>query len=370
VKLIKATDADNERLLHFFSQSRIDGSIELRFRRMFSFFNHYRLQTDDYVTYMLLNKKDEVEAMASLLFRPAVVNGEKEVVAYATDLRVSKSRRAIMEWSNHFLPILEKERAERNCRLTFSVLAHSQRQAYNALVRPRNLRRNLPRYYQFRKFELVTLHGLWPFHRKPLPGIRVRTATDNDLPRIAEYVVEKSAPRPLHYAASAGDVLKQIERWRDLNAENFFLAEDVRGELIGCVASWNASQIQRVYAHSYSAQVENLRDMLSVLRFVSPAHRLPAVGGELQMRHLSFLNANNPDIFYSLLYNAFLHAAPGEVLFYPHFQDHLLSKPPKSFISIRKQYGLYCILSPGDPVPSFLRPSTLAEPPLLETAWL
>lgn len=370
MKLLRATDADNEKLMHFFSKSRISGSIDLRFRRMFNFFNHYRLQSDDYVTYMLLNRKDEIEAMASLLYRPAWVGGEKHTIGYATDLRVSSSRRAIMEWSNHFLPILEEERLKRNCQYTFSLIAHSQRQAYNALIRPRNLRRRMPRYYQYRKFELVTLHGLWPTARNPLPGIHVTPATPHDFSKLANYVVEKSKLHPLHYIESEKDFADHMERWRELYLENFLIARDVKGDIIGCTATWSPSQIQRVYALAYSPQISNLKDVLRIMSWINVAHPLPEEGQELKLRHLPFLHANNPDIFYSLVHEAFKRSEKTEALVYPHFQDHLMMKPPRGFITSRKQYGIYCVLSPNDAVPSFLRPSSLAEPPIFETAWL
>jgi hypothetical protein len=370
MKLVKASDLDNEQLLHFFAKSRVPGSIELQMRRMFSFFNQYRLQTDDYTTYLLLNNKDEIEALASMLYREAWLDGTKQTIGYATDLRVSQNRRAILEWSKHFLPILEEERAKRNCTYTFSVLAHSQRQAYNALIRPRNLKRKLPRYYQYRKFELISLHGLWPFHRKPLPGIRVRPAQEKDRDQLRSYLVAASQKKPLHYIHEPEDFDKAISRWRDLYLENFLLAEDSSGNIIGAGASWSPDQVQKIYAQTYSPQAKNLKDFLTLWSIFGSAHKLPREGEELPLRHLCFLNANNPDILYSILYEAFRRSSKKEILVYPHFQGHLLTTPPRSFIAARKMYGLYCVLAPGDPIPGFLKPAPYAIPPELETALL
>src|SRR6185436_9942122 len=109
---------------------------------------------------------------------------------------VSPTRGAILSWSNHFLPVLESERESRNCKYIFSVVAHSQRQAYNAFIRPRNFRRQMPRYYLFRRFELLSLHGLWPFHDQPLQGIKIRSALDSDFEKLSEYILRKTADRP------------------------------------------------------------------------------------------------------------------------------------------------------------------------------
>ena len=60
MQLVRATDDDNEKLLHYFSQTSFPGPVRLRLRRMFHFFNQYRIQSDDYATYLLLNDKQEI----------------------------------------------------------------------------------------------------------------------------------------------------------------------------------------------------------------------------------------------------------------------------------------------------------------------
>lgn len=370
MKLVKAKDLDNEQLLTYFAKSEVQGSIGLKLRRMFNFFNQYRIQSDDYVTYLLLNKKDEIEAMATLLFKEAWIQGEKQTICFATDLRVSKSRRAILQWSQHFLPVLEEERQKRNCTYTFSVLATSQRQAYNALIRPRNLRRQMPRYYQYRRFELISLHGLWPFHRPPLPGIQVVQATESDLDALADYISLRSKEKPLYYFNSKEEFVQTLDRWRDLYLENFLLAKDHEGNIIGCGAPWSPAQIQRVYVSKYSAQAKNLQDFVNFMSLFRMTHTLPKAGQELSVRHMCFLNADNPDILYSILYRAFKQAAKNETILYPHFEDHLQTMPPKAFISARKQYSLYCVLAPSDSVPEFIKPTPFSIPPEFESAFL
>ncbi len=370
MRLIQATDQDNERLLLYFGQMTMPGSIDTRMRRMFNFFNQYRIQTDDYVTCILENDKQEIEAMASILFRSGIIDDSNETIGYATDLRVSPTRSAILNWSRHFLPVLEKERETRQCRYIFSAVPHAQRQAYNAFIRPRNLRRGMPRYHLFRRFERVSLHGLWPFHDLPLPGIKIRTASENDFEPLAEYILKKTAKRPLVYYTSALDFKKSLERWRDLYIENFLLAFDNADNIIGCTAPWSPERVQRTFPVKYDSSSSNFRDVLSLLSLLRMAHPLPKEGQEFELRHLTHLYADNPDVFYSLLYNAFRLCGKKEFLVYPHFEGELLSLPPRSFITDSTPYGLYCILSPNDPMPDFLKPRSFHTPPVFEPAFL
>ncbi|OFZ10949.1 MAG: hypothetical protein A2Z20_08870 [Bdellovibrionales bacterium RBG_16_40_8] len=370
MELIKTSDAENEKLLHYFAQKPLAGSIELQLRRMFNFFNQYRIQTDDYVTYVLHNDLSEIEAMASILFIKGEIEGQEEIIGYATDLRVSPTRLAVLNWSRHFLPVLESERKKRNCRYIFSVIPHSQRQAYNALIRPRNLRRGMPRYHLFRHFDLVSLHGLWPFHAVPLPGIKIRTANNNDFAQLAEYILRKTEKRPLRFYNTVENFQQSIERWHDLFVENFLLAFDRHNNIIGCAAPWSSERVQRLYAAKYDDKAANFQSLLAVLSCLRIAHPLAKEGQEFEFRHLTHLFADNPDIFYSLLYNAFKQLDKKEFLLYPHFEGELLTLPPRSFISARTPFGLYCVLPPADPVPEFLKPRSLFLPPVFEPAFI
>src|SRR5574340_155085 len=101
MRLVRATAADNDRLCEFFGASHVPGDVDLRLERE-DFFLPYRAQTDDFATYLLVNPEEQIEAMATLLFRPGYLGEEKQSIGYATDLRVANSRRAIMGWAQHF----------------------------------------------------------------------------------------------------------------------------------------------------------------------------------------------------------------------------------------------------------------------------
>jgi hypothetical protein len=370
MELRKATADDNKKLIEYFKKFILPGPVLLRLNRIDDFFKLYAMQSDDYVTYMLLNKKGDIEALASMVFFEALLDGKEETIGFASDLRVSPTRRAIMEWSSHFLPVLEAERTSRKVKYIFSVVAGAQRQAYNAFIRPRSLKRNLPRYHLFRKFSLITMHGLWPFHSRPLPSIHISEATNKDWSVIYEYIALKSRQKQLNLYKNSQTVEEHIKRWPNLDASNFLLAKDSQGCVIGCTAMWSSNSIQQAFVDKYTPTAENMRDVLGLFSYLGLAHRLPKPKNELNLTHLPFLNADNPDIFRSLLYEAFQKSEKNSVLLYPHFEDDLLMVPPKRFITAKMNYGLYCILSPNDPIPSFLRPHFPNPPPTFETPFI
>jgi hypothetical protein len=370
MRLVRATEQDNDRLLHYMAKQPVPGAVQMRVQRMFNFFNQYRLQSDDYSTYMILNDHDHIEAAASIVFRKLYLDGQLQTVGYATDLRVSPNRRAITSWTQHFLPILQSERKSRNCQYVFTAVARSQRQAYNAFIRPRSVHRPMPRYHLFRRFNLVTLHGLWPFHNQPLPGIKIRHATGADRDLIAEYLIRKNQSSPIRFFNEKAEFERSLNQWRDLAIEDFIIAFDHKGRMIGCVAPWSPQKIQRVSALSLSSTASNMQDMLRVLSWFGIAHPMAPVGQDMGVRHLTHLHADNPDIFYSLLHRAYELSSKNEFLVYPHFEDDLATLPPRSFISAEMNYGYYCILLPSDEIPDFLKPRSSTAAPMFEPAFL
>ena len=124
MKLLQANESDNDRLRQFFSHTIWPGPVQLRFERRENFFTQYKNQSDDFVTLMLTDKTEtNILGMATLVFREGVLDGQNQIIGYATDLRVANSRRAVLQWSQHFLPVLEKELNARNCNYVFSVVS-------------------------------------------------------------------------------------------------------------------------------------------------------------------------------------------------------------------------------------------------------
>jgi hypothetical protein len=369
MRLVRATLEDNDKLTTYFKSASLPGAVDLSFERKTSFFNQYRLQSDDFTTYVLLGDQDTPEAMASLVFRRARIEGNMETICIATDLRVSPSRGAVLSWSQHFLPILEREKEKRQCRYVFSVVAQNQKQAYNAFVRPRSMKRKLPRYFLFRRFQIVSLHGMWPLRPKPLPSIRITSFQESDRDALIDYLLKKKAIKPLCFSPEPENVVQYIDRWEGLKWDHFILAKDNRKNILGCTAKWSPSRIQTILPVNYSPQATTLKEGLHLLSFLGVTKQLPPLGQPLEFSFLTHLFAENPDIFYSLLENSYRSSVGNEILVYTHFDNYWLTTPPRGFISATIPGGFYCMLSPEQSVPDFLKPTHLYEPPDFELAY-
>lgn len=363
-----ATADDNQELIEFFKEFPIKGMVELKVDRNKNFFAPYSLQSEQHRTYLLKDEEDKIQASASFIIRDTFTEGQKGKVATATDLRVSPNRRAILEWSNHFLPVLKKEASENQLSSVFSAINLSDPTVLNTFVRPRNMKRGMPRYYLYRKFRLVTLHGRYPWAKKPLSSVRIRQGSEANADALIAYIIRRSQYRPF---ASVGDIAsfqKKMERLQGQKLSDFFIAFDSDENIIGCLAPWSGSGIQDFIPLSYSLRAHNFRQFLKFFWLLGMTHRLAkpvvstGVENKFQFRYLTNVFCDNEDVFESLLYTAFESLTLQEFLIYAHTEQDYRLLPPESWISASLPYALYAVTLPEEEKPAFLHPSISLNP--------
>lgn len=370
MKLFKADKSYNERLIEFYRSNIYSAQTDLELIRKNDFFKHYDMQSDDHVTYLLIDEDNKIQAMATLLFKMAWLEGEQQVIGLATDLLVSKNRKAIVNWTKFFLPTLNEEKKKRNCNFIFTFVSKKQTKAYNAFIRPRKTTIPMPRYFLYRRYQLTCIHGLLPLADKKLPSLTFRNAEYSDRDKLHSYLYANNSKMPIRFIDSSTEIQERIYNWPYLGFEDFVLALDYQNRIVGCVAPWSNPALEiriKKYSNNLARSAEQ---SLKVLSWLGMAHPLPKEGEVLPITYLTHFNADNPDIFYSLLLHCYENVQKKDLLIFNHFEGHLNSLAPKDFMSSKVQYGLYCMLSPEDQVPSFLKPSPYKDPPDFDTPFL
>jgi hypothetical protein len=361
--LSKATAEDDESLKTFLASKAVNGLFDYKVVRTHSFFDQYGLTTDDHHTFTLKDDQGQIHAMASILFRVGYLNDQEQVVGYLTDLRVSPSRQATLSWSKEFVPIFEQLRDERQCRVLFSDLELFESKAYNLLLRRRQIKHPLPRYHLFRKFNLIGIYGRHLFADTPLSSIKISQGTPEDIPDICNYLREKSVRRPLRYNLTDIELEKRVTSWPSFSIHNFLLARSKTGEMIGCMAPWDNSQVQQHMVKKYHGKSFQVFSTSRTLSLLGMTRALPLPGQPLRVKHLTHSAYDNPDIFYSLLYHAYNQCEQKQILVYPNYDGDFVTRPPKSFLSVKIPYGLYSVLDHDQKLASYLHPNPFTPAP-------
>ncbi len=371
MKLVTATEADSSRLKEFFARMSLPGAIDYSIERQGNFFDQYRVLSDQFETYMLEDDKGEINGMASLIFKEGFVLGEKQTWAFATDLRISPSRRAIAQWSQYFLPVLERAREERRCRYVFSAVEQHDNQAYNALIRPTShARRRLPRYLLANRFRWITLHARVPFAHKPLKAIRLKEADLNDVEPLSAYLRDRAKARPLADLHTPESLVNIEKRWPGLKLSDFRVAYDSSGNVRGCSALWDGRHVQHLIPQGYNGFQQTLHQTLSVASLTGLVRPTPKLGQVSPTRFLTHLSCDSAEIFHRLVDEAYSRLGSRELLSYVHFRGNWRTLPPTSFMATTIPYGLYLLLPPSAEAPPWPTPSMQSLPPEFELAWL
>lgn len=362
-----AQDSDSAELSEFHKSFTSRGLVEFKLDRGADYFSHYRAQGSDFRTYVLRDNVG-IQATASFVIRECLFNGQVVRAAYANDLRVSNSRKAILEWSQHFLPVMKEVEHDFKTDHLFSMLNLSEPSALNAFIRPRTMKRPLPRYYLYRKFNLYTLHGRFPFSPPPLSAVRVREGSKANFDALLDYLIQRAQYRPFSSTWDAASLQKKFTEMKNFERSNFLIAFDSQDKIVGCVAPWRPEGMQKLLPLSYSLRAHNFRQFLKFARFLGWTRPLTkpvaSTGAEAPLNYqiLTHLFAINEDVFDTLLFYAFQRAKKNEFLVYTQCDQDFKLRPAKSWISAHIPYALYSVVSPEKPMPDFLHPSEILNP--------
>ncbi|GIL17808.1 MAG: hypothetical protein BroJett040_15590 [Oligoflexia bacterium] len=375
MRLEVATKADNEELLKFYSSFPLNGLIDLKVSRGSNFFAPYQTLADDFRTYVLKDpeKGNQIEATASFLIKDTIYNNKRIRIAHATDLRVSNSRKAIIEWTQHFLPVLQQIQSDFKTEYCFSHINLSDPTAFNTFVRPRTMKRPLPRYFLYRKYNLISLHGRYPFSPKPLEFVKIRPASEANVDALIHYLAYRSQFRPFTSVWDKESFLKKIHRLPGFKPEDFLVAFDSYENVVGCLAHWSPQEVHQYIPLSYSLRAHNFRQFLKFGWAMGWTRRLTkpyvSTGEESPLNYRVLMNimANNEDIFESLLWHAYQAATPNQFLIYAQIEQDYRLAPPPTWIQASIPHALYCMLAPDSQTPDFLHPSHAQNPEIEAT---
>lgn len=361
MKLEIATEQDNERLIEFYRRFTMGGPVEIKHQRMKDFFLPYKIQGHSHITFKL-EEENDIQGMASFVVNRGLINKTPHNFGFGRDLRISSNRRAVLSWGQHFLPIMRDVKSTFDIDYLFTVLSSSEVEALNAFVRPRVLKRPLPRYYLYRRFNLVSLHGQFPWSKNPLPHLRIKRGSTNNVGALVQYLIKKSLQKDLSPFIDQNSFEEYLNRHPGLKLEDFLIAYDGADEIIGCVAPWSAENVIEMIPLKYSLVAHNFRQFLKFGQLfgwsralTKPASRLKTEDN-FHFRYLNCLFANNEDIFESLLYAAFQESRPDEFLVYTHVRTDFQFRKPLSWICARIPFVLYCLVPPDEEPPFFLNP--------------
>lgn len=365
-----ASESSSPELNAFYEQFTLKGALEFRPLRPKSFFEPYRVHSEEYETFVLRSEQKEIQAIASFVYRDVFIGDRTQKIAFATDLRVLNQRRPLLEWSQKFLPVIRDIYARKKVAVIFSAISREDEMLRNIFLRPRSPKRAWPRYYLYRKFDLVTLHGQFPWANKPLPGILIEEAGPNNKKELLEFLFDRAKYYPFSSFWDEKSFDDFVARLPGMKLSDILLAKNKDGKVIGSMGSWSSVPIQQYRPISYTLRAHNFRQFLKFGRLFGWSRPLTkpvastGVEAPLQFRHLVLPYVFHEDVFEALLHATYKRIRKDEFILYGNSESDFRRKAPMGWISAQLPYALYALLPPEAPVPDFLDPGLPANPEL------
>ncbi len=376
MELVRAKITDAPALQSFFEKFPISHIASFQTHRGKDFFAHYEIQSPQWVCYILRSRKDQsIHGMVTFILRESRWQGKFVRIAVATDLRISPEKTVLKNWLQYFLPVLREIRTKDGADYIFSSINMMDSGALKNFVRPRPLRRPLPRYFLYRKLSLISIHGRFPWAYKPLPSLRICRANEKILPELINYIVRQNQHKPFSSIWDENSFFQKMRRLVGTKIEDFWIAYDANDQVVGCLSSWSSKGINDLSPLSYSLRAHNFRQFVKLSHYLGFARLLTkpkASTGKTQplnFRYLTFLNADNADIFESLLWWAYESTPKTEFLVYAACEGETHLRAPPTWITAEIPHALYSLVDPDEKKPDFLDPRQSLHPEI-EACWL
>lgn len=315
----------------------------------------YPLQSDEWISWVV-EIDGVVEGMWAVAARDCWLAGRRARVGYLCDLRFSARARGRQLLDRYYAPVLRHATARLGCELFMTAVICSNETAMRALV-PGTTRPGLeqrPKHTPLGDFAIRQIHLLLP-RRRRRSGIRIRPASPADIAAIVRLLDEDSRRRPFGYVFTEAELRRRIARWPGLSSDAFLLAETDSGDLVGCVALWDATPVKRVLVRAYRGRMRHVRLAYAIAARSLGRSPLPAPGGALRYQYLTHqaVPSNDPRILRALLEAACTIARGAGY----HFlsvcapRGHALDEAYHGFLTTDLAARIYLVTAPETPVP-------------------
>lgn len=286
--------ADSAGLCDLFARTTMEADLELAVERSPDFFGLYRLQRLTGQRVFVAEVEGRIEGVATFLAREAWVAGERARVGYLGDLRLSPKLRGGFFFGRRFGKNLRECFEEAGVDVALTGIIRSNELAIRYLTRRSKRFADQPIYRPWSRFAIHNVH----FTRRRRPrrtGVDVHPATEADLPRLAAFLAEDQRRRPFGYPLDEAWLRHRLDAWPGLTIESFLLAER-GGELVGCVAPWDAGPVKRFRVEAYRGSMRWVRTAFNVGAFVLRYQPLPPVGEVLPYVYLTHVAVGDGDL--------------------------------------------------------------------------
>jgi GNAT superfamily N-acetyltransferase len=309
-----ATENDNQALIELAAACPMEGDLSLRIDRAPDFFALNRLEGDRWKVGVIDGEHGRPIACVATAERRAWMHGRPVTLIYAGDLKVHPEHRGTRaaDALERFVGETARETAGESTPILLTVLAGNR-----SMERRATGPRGLPRLRRFATLRSFAIPLLWRRDGVSPPDLRIAIAAQGDLEEMADLWTTVAPTRQCCAALDAETLARWIHAAPGLEVEDYLLARDRQGRLLGFVGMWDQRAMKTLRVLRYSATLSILRGVVSVVAPFVGATAPPAIGEPLH--HASAVHLCVPldraDVLRALVLAAYDHMRGEERVF-------------------------------------------------------
>ncbi|MEO8337791.1 MAG: hypothetical protein ABI664_22635 [bacterium] len=323
----------------------------------------YALHATVWESWVVAGGDGSIEGMGSVLVRDAYVDGAPGMVGYLGDLRFSARAEGRHLLDRAYGPILAGVRDRLGCEYFLTAIISSNARARRALTvqTERAAKHGRPRYTLLREFDIRSLHLVVPSRARDVLSrrspITVRRAEATDIPAVAALLDEDARSRPFGYPMPEAELRRRLASWPGLTIGSFHIAERA-GELVGCVAPWDASPVKQTVVASYTGAMARVRRAHDLAARLLRRPQLPKPGEPFCYQYLTHVAvpSRDPNVLRALLGSAYASARRAGFHFLSACAPvgDALDGAYRGYLATNLRAQLYVVTLPGATIPEAL----------------
>jgi hypothetical protein len=309
-----ASESDNAALIALAAACPMEGDLSLRIDRAPDFFALNRLEGHRWKVAVVDGPAGDPVACVATAERRAWMHGRPVTMMYAGDPKVHPDFRdtRTADSLERFVADTARETAGDHTPVLLTVLAGN-----GAMERRAAGPRGLPRLHRFATLHSFAIPLLWRRVVDGAPDLRVERANARDLGEMADLWEAIAPTRQFAHVMDAEALGGWIDSAPGLGIDDYLLARDRSGKLLGFVGVWDQRALKTLRVLRYSPALSILRGLVSVVAPFVGAATPPEIGAPLHYAtavHLC-VPLDRPDVLRTLILASYDHLRGSDRVF-------------------------------------------------------
>lgn len=279
VRLAKSVEED-DKVRTFFHQAPMSGKgMQLLYWREPTFKAFLDCHSNRSFVFYVESQEGQIEGAGTIVIRPAMVNGNREMVGYLGDLRVDNIRRWGRYWRNFYLDLMKAAPQIQEfggARFFYTAILHQNTKARKALGESKI------GYHPYHQYQMVNVLKQWaPVFDK------FATKTWNDLPlsELEKFYRLSNLEKPLGWVIDEAycEIQWRLNNWHGFKKSDGIVLIDKAGIAISA-AFWSPSPLKKIIVKQLP------REQKLLMKVLGAALPMPQEGEELRCLYLTTLD--------------------------------------------------------------------------------